>query len=308
MIITQDPIFICSICNRNDKIVTDPESGEIICSNCGVVISDKIQDINRPERRAFSFEEANDRSRTGSPASLARYDMGLCTMIGRSDKDAGGHKLDAATRSKMVRLRIRDVRTQAHASIDRNFKQAFDELAILRDKLELSHAIVEKSAYIYRKAQARGFVRGRAITALLAASVYIACREMEIPRTLRDITAASNVKRRYLAKAYRLLIREFEYKVPNVDPMKCIAKVANNTNLTEKTKRKAMSIMEEIVKNEISLSMGKDPMSLAATLLYLSSLNTDEKLKQEDIANAAGVTGATLRNRLKDLRNQLQLD
>lgn len=126
---------------------------------------------------------------------------------------------------------------------------------------------------------------------------------MEIPRTLRDITAASNVKRRYLAKAYRLLVREFEYKIPVTDPMKCIVKVANNTNLSEKTKRQALSIMKEIAKKEVSLSIGKDPMSLAATLLYLSSLHTDEKIKQEDIASAAGVTGATLRNRLKDLRN-----
>ena len=165
----QAPIIICSICNGSDKIVTDPESGEVICGNCGIVISDKIQDINRPERRAFSVEEANYRSRTGSPTSLAKHDMGLSTMIGRTNKDASGHKINAATRAKMVRLRIRDVRTQARASTDRNFKQAFNELAILRDKLGLSDAIVEKSAYIYRKAQERGFVRGRAITALLAA-------------------------------------------------------------------------------------------------------------------------------------------
>ncbi|MBV9667934.1 MAG: hypothetical protein JO327_07360 [Nitrososphaeraceae archaeon] len=102
------------------------------------------------------------------------------------------------------------------------------------------------------------------------------------------------------------MIREFEYKVPVSDPMMCIVKVANNTNLSEKTKRKAMSIMKEIVKKEISLPMGKDPMSLAATILYLSSLHTDKKLKQEDIASAAGVTGATLRNRLKDLRSHVQ--
>jgi transcription initiation factor TFIIB len=305
---TQDPIIICTICKRSDRVVTDPDSGEIICSNCAVVISDKSQDINRPERQSFSAEEANYRSRTGSPTSLAKHDMGLSTIIGRTDKDASGHQLDAVIRSKMVRLRIRDVRTQSRASTDRNFKQAFNELAIMRDKLGLSDAIVEKSAYIYRKAQERGFTRGRAITALLAASVYVACREMEITRTLREITAASNVKRRYLAKAYRLLIREFDYKVPVTDPMKCIVKVANNTDLSEKTKRRAMSIMKDIAKKEISFSTGKDPMSLAATILYLSSLHTDEKLKQEDIANAAGVTGATLRNRLKELRSQFQLD
>jgi transcription initiation factor TFIIB len=48
----------------------------------------------------------------------------------------------------------------------------------------------------------------------LAASAYIACREMEIPRTLRDIAAASNIKRKHLAKAYRLLLIELDLKVP----------------------------------------------------------------------------------------------
>ena len=48
---------VCTICKRNDRVVTDPESGEVICSNCGMVVSDKIQDINRPERRAFLSSE-----------------------------------------------------------------------------------------------------------------------------------------------------------------------------------------------------------------------------------------------------------
>jgi transcription initiation factor TFIIB len=306
----QAPIAICSICKRSDRVVTDPESGEIVCSNCGMVISDKIQDNNKPERLAFlSSEETNNRIRTGSPTSLAKHDMGLSTIIGRTDKDAGGHKIDTATRTKMVRLRILDVRTQAHGSTDRNFKQAFNELDILKDKLGLSDAIVEKAAYIYRKAQTGGLVKGRSVIAVLAASAYAACREMGIPRTLKDVTAASNIKRKHLAKAYRQLVRELGLKVSMADPMKCIVKVASNASLSETTKRKAMGIMNDITtRNEILLSAGKDPMGLAAALLYLSSLRTDEKIKQEDIASAARITGVTLRKRLKDLRNQLRLD
>src|SRR5436309_1304807 len=87
---SKDTQTLCSICNRSDRIITDPESGEIICSNCGMVISDKTQDMSRSERRAFSPEEANDRIRTGSPASLARHDRGLATIIGKDDRDASG--------------------------------------------------------------------------------------------------------------------------------------------------------------------------------------------------------------------------
>ena len=75
--------------------------------------------------------------------------------------------------------------------------QAFNELDVLSDKLALPDAVVEKTAYIYRKVQRRGLVRGRSINALLAASAYIACREVEIPRTLRDIarlvTSSANI-------------------------------------------------------------------------------------------------------------------
>ena len=302
---------VCTICKRNDRVVTDPESGEVICSNCGMVVSDKIQDINRPERRAFlSSEEMNNSNtnvRTGAPTSLARHDMGLSTIIGRTDRDAGGHKIDTEIRSTMERLRTQDFRTQNYTSTDKNLKQAFDQLDILKDKLGLSDSMVEKTAYIYRKAQERGFSRGRSIAAVLDAAIYIACREIGISRKLKDIATISNVKYKFLAKTYRLLVFELDLKIPVVDLMKCIAKVANKTNLSEKTKRKAMSIMNDITTKNETFSAGKDPMGLAATILYLSCTKTGENITQDNIANAGGVTGVTLRNRLKDLRiNQLQ--
>ena len=105
IIIMQDPVTInvCSTCKRSGMIVTDTESGEIICSNCGMVISDKTQDMSRSERRAFSPEEANDRIRSGSPASLARYDKGLATVIGNTSTDASGRYIDAEMRTRMHR-------------------------------------------------------------------------------------------------------------------------------------------------------------------------------------------------------------
>jgi transcription initiation factor TFIIB len=302
-------LIVCSICGKakGKTVIIDPESGEIICSNCGIVISDKVQDMSRPEWRAFSAEEVNDRRRTGAPTSLARYDRGLYTIIGRTDKDGAGHKLDASTYSTIKSLRAWDFRTQSRTATAINLMQAFNELDVLSDKLALPDAVIEKTAYIYRKAQRRGLVRGRSINALLAASAYIACREMEIPRTLRDIAAASNIKRKHLAKAYRLLLIELDLKVPLVDQIKCIAKVANKANLSEKTKRQAISIMNEVRKDEILLSAGKNPMGFAATILYLSSINIGENITQNDIAQAAGVTEVTLRNRLKDLKSKLKL-
>lgn len=294
--------FMCLIC-KNNHIITDSESGEVICSSCGTVISDRNQEISRPEWRFYSAEQENDRSRTGIPITLAKADMGLATLIGKDDRDASGHLLDGAMRNRMQRLRTWDLRTRNHTASDKNLLQAFSKLDVLKDKLALSDAVVEKIAYIYRKVQHRGLVRGRTISGLIAAAIYAGCREMETPWTLKDIAAASNVKRKDIARNYRMLLFELNLKVPNADPIKCIVKVANRANLTENTKREAIAIMKDVAKKEISA--GKDPMGLAATVLYLSCLRTGEETTQTQIAQASGVTEVTVRNRLKELKRKL---
>lgn len=290
--------LLCSMC-KSDQTVTDPESGEIICGNCGLVLSDKVQE-SRPEWRAFTTEETNDRSRTGVPSSLARHDMGLSTVIGRTDKDASGHMLGAAMRATMGRLRAWDFRSQAHSPTDRNLRQAFSELDRLKDKIGVSAAVIEKTAYIYRKAQERGLVRGRTISAMVGAALYIACRETGASRTLKDIAEIGNIKRKDLARIYRLVVMELDLKIPLIDPMKCVVRVANRANLSERTKRVALNTMKDVTKS--GLSAGKDPMGLAASVLYLACLTTGESRTQSDIADAAGVTEVTVRNRYKNLK------
>jgi hypothetical protein len=150
--ITQSRI-VCSTCS-SDRVIHDPESGEVICSSCGMVISDRIQNITMPERRDFKNSETESRRRTGIPVSLARYDMGLATVIANTNRDASGRPLGTEMRARMQRLRTWDLRT-SYTYLDKNLTQAFDELDILKDKLALSDAVVEKAAYIYRKVEDR---------------------------------------------------------------------------------------------------------------------------------------------------------
>ena len=132
--------------------------------------------------------------------------------------------------------------------------------------------------------------------------MYIACRELGIPKTLKEIAEGNSIKRTTLAKSYRLLINKLDIKIPIVDPTKCITKVANKANLNEKTKRKAIVIMCDLTRKEVPA--GKDPMGIAATVLYIACLNTGEKRTQTDIAQAAGITEMTLRNRYKDIKRR----
>ena len=229
--------------------------------------------------------------------------MGLATIIGKGDRDSSGQKIDPSIHSTMQRLRKWDFRGQLNTPSDRNLRTAFKLLDTLKDKLGLSDAAIENTAYLYRKAQQRQFLRGRTIPSVICAATYIACRDLGISKTMKDIAIASNVKRKSIARIYRQLVLELDYKVPNIDPVKCIAKVANKANLTEKTKRQAINIMQKVTENEISA--GKDPMGLAATVLYISCIKTGENISQKEISNVDGVTEVTLRNRFKDLQNHL---
>lgn len=279
-------VIVCPNCGDGQK-VTDIESGELICTKCGYVIHERVGD----EEQDWSVlaREPASKLRT-SPTSLARSGMGLSTIIGRPDRSAGSG-LNAAMRSTFDRLRTWDFRIKGRD--ERSLKRAFVDLDRLRGMLRLSDAIVEKAAYIYRRAQEQRLVRGRTMRAVMGAAIYIVQREMGISGTLDDIIRATNTKEKDLARAYRILIRELDLKVPMVDPVKCVSRVANKANISERTKRKAMNMIYDVVKS--GLGAGKDPMGLAASVLYVSCVNSGEVKSQAAIADAAGVSEVTLR-------------
>jgi len=136
------------------------------------------------------------------------------------------------------------------------------------------------------------------VSAPLAPAIYVACRQMEVPRTLEDIVAISNIKRKSIAKCYRQIIFELVLKLPIVENTKCIARVANRVSVSERTKHRAISLMNDVV--ESGFSAGKDPMVLAATVVYASCIGTSEQKSQIDVANIAYVTDVTIRNRFKN--------
>jgi transcription initiation factor TFIIB len=171
----------------------------------------------------------------------------------------------------------------------------------LKDKLTISSNVLEKAAYIYRKALERKLVRGRSISSMIAASLYAACRDTETPRTLNDVAEASNVKRKDISRCYRILHQELEFKMPVVDSIQCIAKISSKLKMPEKTKRFAAKILKETQKRKES--SGKDPMGLAASALYLACVINGVSITQREIADVAGVTEVTIRNRYKGLKD-----
>lgn len=284
--------------------LTDPITGEVICISCGAVISDKIAET-RPEWSICGTNELNSRSRVGMPISLAIHDLGLSTVIGKNNKDFSGKTIvDASTRVVIERIRTWDYRTQTRSSKGQSRKYAFRQLNSLKEKLALPSPVLEKAAYIYRKAQQNDIIRGRTRTGAMAACVYIACREAIIPRAFDEIAEVSNIRHKEMWKAYRAIVSELDLKVPLIDPVRCLVKLANKMGVSEKVKRYGIDYMKQVIDSNISA--GRDPMGLAATVLYISCQtygNLDKS--QKYFADTAGISDVTVRNRRQELRNKI---
>ena len=259
-----------------------------------------------PEWRAFTQEEKASRSRVGMPTSYSIHDKGLSTTISQVDRDAFGRKLPVSTRLQMWRLRKWQIRSRVHSSIDRNLAQAMSELERLSGKVSISPSIKERAALVYRKALDKGLVRGRSISAIAAASLYAACRKSGAPRTLREIAEASLVNKKDVARCYRLLLHELDFHMPISDPLTYVSKIAQINGISGKTQGAAITILAEARRKRFAA--GKDPMGMAAAALYIACLQRNEKITQKDIAEAAGVTEVTVRNRYKALKKQLNLE
>jgi transcription initiation factor TFIIB len=296
------PYDIDNKCRRKHSFtLTDPGAGEVICIDCGQVISDRpVESLS--EVGASSSVGLASSYRGGMPMSLAIHDQGLSTKIGRENRDFTGEMIfDSSMLSILQRIRTWDYRTQTRNS---SRKIAFGQLDRLKQKLVLPDSVVEKAAYLYRKVQQKEITVGRTTTGVLAACVYIACREALIPRTIEEIVEVSNIRRKEMWDAYISIVLKLDLRIPLIDPVRCLVKLANKTGVSEKIKRSAIDYLKQVT--ESNISAGKDPMSIAATVLYLECLHYDDQSKsQKYFAEAAGISDVTIRNRRQELQNKI---
>jgi transcription initiation factor TFIIB len=283
-------------------VVTDEYTGEILCSSCGLVLVEKIP-VSGPDQQTFTSEEYFAKSRTGAKTTLALNDMGLSTIIGKTNRDALGHSLSGEMKQAYDRLRMWDNRSKS-GNVEARMRSAFTLLDTVRTKLVLPDPIIEEAAYLYRKAKTKK-IRGRRIDCMTLASLYLSCRQSSTPRTIPDIASAGNVSIRDLSRHVRLLIADLDLKIESYDSSFFINRIASTVGTSEKSRRNALAILTKT--KESGYADGKNPIALAAAALYISSVNNDEKFTQKQIAEASGISTVTLRMRSESLTKTFSL-
>ena len=300
---TQEPTA-CPECGST-SVVEDTTRGERVCGGCGLVLSDHRIDTGA-EWRAFSSEESDARSRVGAPLRYTVHDKGLSTVIDWRDRDTSGRKLTPTRRSEIYRLRKWQIRSRVHSSMDRNLAQAMSELERLSSQLGIPKQIRELAALLYRKSILQKLVRGRSIEAMVAATLYAACRIRLKPRPLDEVADTSRVDKKKLGQCYRLLLRSLEIKIPLSNPIDYISRFASELSLSSPVQLRTVEILNQ--SRDMGLTIGRDPLGLAAAAIYVASIMMDERRTQREIAEVARVTEVTVRNRYKEIVRVLGID
>jgi len=293
----------CPECSST-RLMRDYECAEIVCMDCGFVIEAKLTDRG-PEWRAFDDEQRAKRTRVGAPLTFTIHDKGLSTMIDWHDRDIYGKRLTPGQRAQIYRLRKWQRRIRVSDATERNLAFALSEITKIANNLNLPKNILETASVIYRKAVKEHLIRGRSIQGVTAASIYVACRQCGLARTLEEIAQASGIDRKEVGRSYRFLVKELNYFIPPLKPSQYITKFSNQLTMQGKVEEIAHKILATA--RELKLTSGRGPTGIAAAASYIASVLTGERKTQREIAEIAQVTEVTIRNRYKELVERLML-
>jgi transcription initiation factor TFIIB len=283
----------------------DYDQAEIVCMNCGFVIAAKLADRG-PEWRAFDDEQRAKRARAGAPLTYTIHDKGLSTMIDWHDRDIYGKRLSPGQKAQIYRLRKWQRRIRVSDATERNLAFALSEITKIANSLNLPKNILETASVIYRKAVKEHLIRGRSIQGVTSASIYVACRQCGLARTLEEIAQASNINKKEVGRSYRFLIKELDYFIPPLKPSQYITKFSNQLTMQGKVEEIAQKIL--LTARDLKLTSGRGPTGIAAAASYIASVLTGERKTQREIAEIAQVTEVTIRNRYKELVERLMFE
>lgn len=298
-----EEIIQCPECGGT-HLSRDYSRAELICNDCGLVIDEDFIDQG-PEWRAFDSDQRDKRARVGAPMTYTIHDKGLSTEIDWGNKDSYGKIIPTRNRAQLYRLRKWQRRIRIADATERNLAFALSNLDRLASGMGLPRMVRETAAMIYRKAALKNLIRGRSIEGITAAALYAACRQCNVPRTLDEISEIAHIKRKEIGRNYRFIAKEIRLKLLPTAPEDYISRFCSELKLSNEVQVKALEVLK--LATEKSLIIGRGPTGNAAAALYIASVFCGERRTQRAIADVAGVTEVTVRNRYKEIISKLDI-
>jgi transcription initiation factor TFIIB len=279
---------ICPECGGN--IILVQERGETVCSQCGLIINDKLYITSYSEKRAFNKEEKARKSRTGILISPLLSDLGLCTLIEK--KSIYNPNLKRAVK-----------RDSYLTWKNRNFLIATTELKRLSTNLSIPSHIISVALRFYKEIFKNNLLKGRSIKGMAAACLYAAFRNNNLPRTFQEILNESPISEKTIKKCFKIVFNHFNLKLPQTDIISFIPRYTSALGLNSDIEKCAIKILQNHLRKVPN--SGKNPKGLCAGAIYFASKMKNSGVTQKEIGEVVDITEVTLRSRYKDIIENL---
>ena len=266
----------CSQCPEcQSKIILDYGKGEYVCNKCGCVVMEQV-DYYGPENNSTDFEERNKNTRASGSTSLSLHDFGLRTEIGNTSRDYSGRAIDYQNVELMNRSRRWHSRLRVNSSKERRLSNVLSKINEVCSVLCLRKTINETASMIYRNFENNSKAKGKSITCIASATIYLACKRCGVVRSIEEIVQAAGISEfdkssvKLASRYYRSMVMEMN----KIDEMKIkenshsITSNSENSNLESEGKSKVMS----------SFSMSPSGPSTFAIDNYISKLANIAKI------------------------------
>ncbi|PWA73192.1 Cyclin-like protein [Artemisia annua] len=285
-----------------EGVVFDHSAGDTVCSECGLVLESHSID-ETSEWRTFANESGdNDPVRVGGPTNILLNDGGLSTVIKDNPKRTKSRNLRSyITLCSEHYLHFFTISNSSQLHLDVNY---VSDALNFSSRLGLVATIKDRANEIFKKVEDQKSSRGRNQDAILAACLYIACRQEDKPRTVKEICSVANgATKKEIGRAKEYIVKQLELEMGQSVEMGTIhagdfmRRFCSNLGMANQTVKAA----QESVQKSEEFDIRRSPISIAAAIIYIVTQLSDDKKPLKDVALATGVAEGTIRNSYKDL-------
>jgi transcription initiation factor TFIIB len=287
--------LVCPQCrNPHPNLIEEFAAGDLVCGDCGTVVGDRIIDT-RSEWRTFASDSGSggghpdDPSRVGGPGNPLLDRAHLETAISAKDGYTGAAR-------ELGRL-------QGKTSFrpgERSLLAAFRAIGAMCERVGLPRLIADRAKQLYKLVEDERLTRGKVNDGIVAACIYVACRQEKVPRTFKEISALTLVSKKDIGRCYKLLAPLLETRVSSVSMDDFMARFCSHLGLGMDVQRLAVVILQRVA--ALGVAAGKSPTSIAAAGLFMTcQLLPQARKSPKDIAFISGVSEVTIKNTYKDL-------
>ncbi|RWS04246.1 transcription initiation factor IIB-like isoform X1 [Dinothrombium tinctorium] len=267
------------------SLIEDYRAGDMICSQCGLVVGDRVVDVGSEWRTFSNDKNSSDPSRVGASENHLLNGSDLSTIIARTGEASNEDGTPKYQNRKHM------------SSSDRALINAFREISNMSDRINLPKTIVDRANLLFKQVHDGKTLKGRSNDAIASACLYIACRQEGVPRTFKEICAVSKVAKKEIGRCFKLILKALETSVDLITTGDFMSRFCSNLQLPSSVQRAATHIARKAV--ELDIVPGRSPISVAAAAIYMASQASEDKRSQKEIGDVAGVADVTIRQSYK---------